>query len=68
MDIIDLHCDALLKLQQAEGKLNFKNSSELSINLSRLKKGQVKIQAFAIFIEPDIIVEEKYASALEQIN
>lgn len=68
MNIIDLHCDALLRLQQAEGKLDFRNSSELSINLSRLKKGQVKIQAFAIFIEPDIKVEEKYASALEQIN
>lgn len=68
MDVIDLHCDALLKLQQAEGKLNFKNSTELSINVTRLKEGQVKIQAFAIFIEPDIVVEEKYAAALEQID
>lgn len=68
MDVIDLHCDALLKLQQAGGKLNFKDSDELSVNLNRLKEGKVKIQAFAIFIEPDILVEEKYASALEQIR
>lgn len=68
MDVIDLHCDALLKMQQAEKKLDFRNSSELSVNIARLKEGQVKIQAFAIFIEPDIVVEEKYASALEQIN
>lgn len=68
MDVIDLHCDALLRMQQAEKKLDFRNSSELSVNIARLKEGQVKIQAFAIFIEPDIVVEEKYASALEQIN
>ena len=58
MEIIDLHCDTLLKLQEADGKLDFKNSTELSVNLERLKKGQVNIQAFAIFIEPDILVEK----------
>ncbi|SEK60002.1 membrane dipeptidase [Carnobacterium iners] len=68
MDVIDLHCDTLLKLQQSNGKLDFKGSDELSVNLARLKEGQVKIQAFAIFIEPDILVEEKYAAALEQIT
>jgi membrane dipeptidase len=68
MKVIDLHCDTLLKLQEADGELDFKSSTELSVNLERLKKGQVKIQAFAIFIEPDILVEEKYTAALEQIN
>lgn len=68
MKIIDLHCDTLLKLQEADGGLDFKNSTELSVNLEHLKKGQVNIQAFAIFIEPDILVEEKYATALGQID
>ncbi|WP_414838819.1 dipeptidase [Carnobacterium sp. TMP28] len=67
MDIIDLHCDTLLKLQQSNGELDFKTSDELNVNLTRLKEGQVKIQAFAIFIEPTILVEEKYAAALEQV-
>ncbi|MCA9764856.1 MAG: dipeptidase [Carnobacterium sp.] len=67
MDVIDLHCDTLLKLQQSNGELDFKRSKELSVNLARLKEGKVKIQAFAIFIEPTILVEEKYAAALEQV-
>lgn len=68
MNVIDLHCDALLKLQEAKGQLSFKDSEELNVNLKRLKEGQVKIQAFAIFIDPAIVVEEKYAAALEQIT
>lgn len=68
MNVIDLHCDALLKLQEAKGQLSFKDSEELNVNLKRLKEGQVKIQAFAIFIDPAIVAEEKYAAALEQIT
>ncbi|MEG0289140.1 MAG: dipeptidase [Carnobacterium sp.] len=68
MNVIDLHCDALLKLQEAKGQLSFKDSKELNVNLSRLKEGKVKIQAFAIFLDPAIVVEEKYAAALEQIT
>ncbi|WP_192987941.1 dipeptidase [Carnobacterium mobile] len=68
MDVIDLHCDALLKLQEAKGQLSFKDSEKLDVNLSRLKEGQVKVQAFAIFLAPEILVEDKYEAALEQIK
>lgn len=68
MDVIDLHCDALLKLQEAKGQLRFKDSEKLDVNLSRLKEGQVKVQAFAIFLYPEILAEDKYAAALEQIK
>src|SRR5690625_3686642 len=73
--IIDTHCDALLKLQEAKrGKyygiepLNFLDSEQLDTNLLRLKAGKVKVQFFAIFIEPDIPSDEKWQHALEQID
>lgn len=68
MDTIDLHCDALLKLQLGEGTLSFTNSRELDVNLERLKQGGVKVQAFAIYIAPEVLVEDKFQHALEQIK
>lgn len=75
MKIIDTHCDALYKLQLAHrGKyygiepLQFKDSSQLDTNLSRLHKGNVIVQFFAVFIEPDVPFEEKWQYALEQID
>jgi Zn-dependent dipeptidase, microsomal dipeptidase homolog len=66
--IIDLHCDALLRLQQEQGKLSFKDNDQMHITYENLKAGGVKVQAFAIFIYPDVTVEEKYANALEQVK
>ncbi|MUV38968.1 Membrane dipeptidase [Lentibacillus sp. JNUCC-1] len=73
--IIDTHCDALLKLQLAkrgaaygQDLLDFKNAPELDTSLARLKEGGVKVQFFAIFIEPDVPSEEKWQHALEQID
>src|SRR5690625_2536854 len=75
MKIIDTHCDALYKLQMAErGKyydiasLNFQHARQLDTNVERLEAGQVMVQFFAIFIEPDIPSDEKWQHALEQID
>ncbi|WP_330949314.1 dipeptidase [Virgibacillus sp. MG-45] len=75
MKVIDLHCDALWKLQQAKrGKvyklppLNFRDDPELDLNLHRLKKGSYQAQFFAVFIEPEIPSDEKWQHALEQID
>jgi len=68
MNIIDLHCDALLKLSEAKGKLSFANSYELNTNKERLIKGEVKVQCFAIFIEPDVPSEQKFQVVLQQID
>ncbi|HLR71944.1 MAG TPA: membrane dipeptidase, partial [Pseudogracilibacillus sp.] len=58
MQIIDTHCDALYKLQKAkrsEGKLlNFQNAKSLDTNKNRLQTGKVKVQFFAIFLDPDV--------------
>ncbi|SDN29677.1 membrane dipeptidase [Fictibacillus solisalsi] len=68
MNIIDFHCDALLKLYESNGTLSFASAPELETNKERLKQGKVKIQCFAIFIEPEIPSDQKYQAALGQVD
>lgn len=68
MQIIDLHCDALLKLSLGKGTYCFANSTELQTNKQRLKAGNVKVQCFAIFIEPEINFDQKFQVAIEQVD
>jgi len=76
MNVIDTHCDALLKLQGdyrdslRTGKrlLDYRNSDKLDTNAARLEKGDVKVQFFAIFIAPNIPDNEKWQHALEQVD
>lgn len=76
MHIIDTHCDALLKLQGdfrniyrfQERTLDFKNAEALDTNAERLRKGDVKVQFFAIFIPPNLPDNEKWQHALEQVD
>ncbi|MBO1911601.1 membrane dipeptidase, partial [Microvirga sp. 3-52] len=65
MAIIDLHCDVLLRLYESNGKLKFKDAPELDTSYEKLKKGGVRVQAFAIFIEPDMKSDEKFQAALD---
>lgn len=68
MNIIDLHCDVLMKLWESKGELRFADAPELQVNKARLQQGQVKVQCFAIFIEPDLPSDQKFQVALEQIH
>ncbi|MDR0922209.1 MAG: dipeptidase [Lactobacillales bacterium] len=69
MEIIDTHCDVLWKLAAANGKLSFRNSPELDVNLERLQAGRVKVQAFAIFVDPELDSNrEQWAQALKQVR
>lgn len=68
MNIIDLHCDALLKLWEGKGSLRFADAPELDTNKMRLQKGQIKVQCFAIFLDPEIPSDQKFQVALEQID
>lgn len=71
MKVIDTHCDALLKLQigMREGlELNYENAKSIDTNLNRLKKGNVIVQFYAIFIEPNLPSDEKWQHAMEQID
>jgi membrane dipeptidase len=68
MYIIDFHCDALLKLWEAKGALRFADARELDTNKTRLQQGKVKVQCFAIFIDPSIHSDYKFQCVLEQID
>ncbi|EIT84751.1 dipeptidase Bdp [Fictibacillus macauensis ZFHKF-1] len=68
MEIIDFHCDALLKLQQGQGERSFANDSRLDTNKERLQAGKVKVQCFAIFIEPNVPFDQKFQMALKQVD
>ncbi|KKE79749.1 dipeptidase [Oceanobacillus caeni] len=75
MKIIDTHCDALMKLQLGkrkqfgfDGPFDYKTSEKIETNLNRLIQGNVAVQFFAIFIEPDVPFDEKWQHALEQVD
>ncbi|MDZ5472984.1 dipeptidase [Bacillus sp. 31A1R] len=68
MKIIDFHCDALLKLYLSKGTISYKDAPELETNKQRLLKGQVQVQCFAIWIDPDIKSDEKFQAALDQVD
>ncbi|TWI59250.1 dipeptidase [Halalkalibacter nanhaiisediminis] len=65
--IIDTHCDALLKLWEQPAR-HYRNSEDIDTNLERLQAGNVKVQLFAIFVEPWIKQEQKFQVVLDQIN
>ncbi|ADH99555.1 dipeptidase [Salisediminibacterium selenitireducens] len=67
MNIYDLHCDALLKLYEDRTR-SFKNSPDLEVNAERIREGQIKMQFFAIFIEPDTPSDIMFDAALQQID
>src|SRR5699024_2192815 len=67
MNVIDLHCDLLMKLNDAKGTLSFNNAPELDTNYERLVKGHVNVQAFAIDIHPELDADQKFQEALNQI-
>lgn len=67
MQVIDLHCDALLRLYEEDGKRAFKDAPALDVNYEKLVKGQVKVQAFAIFTWPHVRADEKFQAALDQV-
>ncbi|GED69583.1 dipeptidase [Brevibacillus reuszeri] len=68
MNIIDFHCDALLKIWEKQGNLAFADAEELDINKQRLLQGGVKVQCFAIFTSPDMSSEQRFQVALDQIH
>ncbi|MBB5173647.1 membrane dipeptidase [Texcoconibacillus texcoconensis] len=67
LPIIDLHCDALLKLWEDETR-SFRDHPDIETNLIRLQTGGVRIQFFAIFIEPTVPSDQTFHVALSQID
>lgn len=68
MNIIDMHCDALLKLWESKGKASFVDAPVIDTNKVRMKKGKVKVQAFAVWVDPSINTFHQFDVALEQVR
>lgn len=66
MNVVDTHCDALLKLWKRPS-LSFVNG-ELDTSLTRLKAGRVKVQFFAIWVPDEVSEENKFSVVQQQIN
>lgn len=66
-NVVDTHCDALLKLWEQPTR-RFIDSPEIDANVERLQAGKVKVQLFAIFVEPWIKQDQKFQVVLEQIQ
>ncbi|MFC4409609.1 dipeptidase [Chungangia koreensis] len=67
MKTIDLHCDVLWKMQRSKGAVDFLDG-DLDANLEKLKAGNVMLQTFAIFVLPEVKVEEKFSVAMDQVH
>ncbi len=67
MKIIDLHCDALLKLTTLE-TVKFADDARIDTNQKRLQLGQVEAQVFAIFIHPKIPQHQQFLEVVRQIE
>src|SRR5699024_7219750 len=76
MNVIDTHCDALLKLhgdyrdslRTGKRLLDYRNTDKHYNNVSCLEKCDLKYQFFAIFIAPNIPDNEKWQHAIEQVD
>ena len=67
MKIFDLHCDALLRLWEHKDR-SFTDDPNLNVNYEKLQKGKVKLQTFAIFLEPELPSDQKFQYAMEQAD
>src|SRR5690625_1189707 len=67
MHVIDTHCDALYKLQQNDA-LSFMSASSLQASGERLRRGNVKVQCFVIFLDHDMPDQKRWNATLEQME
>lgn len=65
----DTHCDVLLKLWESERSLSFYEAGQqLHVQYQYMVKADIKVQAFAIFVPPDVPVHHRFHAALEMID
>jgi membrane dipeptidase len=68
MHIFDLHCDALYKIADSKGTLSYSDAPELDTNYTRLQEGEVRLQGFAIFVDPELPDPLRFQNALDQVH
>lgn len=68
MRIIDAHCDALLKLWEDPSLSFYESNQELQVQYSFMDKANIAVQAFAVFVYPEIPVQLRLDAALKMID
>src|SRR5690625_4630503 len=68
MKIIDTHCDALLKLQMKQKKVSLDQDDTLDTSTDKLKQANVMSELRAILIKQELSSDQKWQSALEQVD
>lgn len=67
--IFDAHCDTVLHFTEEHGSYHFlKENNHAHVDLPRLKKGGIKAQIFALFIEPRFKSEGALQRCLRLLN
>lgn len=68
MKIIDAHCDALFKMVEDESINFYGNDNRLHVHFENMKKSNIALQAFALFVPPTIHVSQRFEYALKMID
>lgn len=68
MKVFDAHCDALLKLWEHPDLTFTEVDKRIHASLPELEKGNVQIQAFAMYVPERIHPHARFTTTLEMIN
>lgn len=67
LNIVDLHCDALMKMFQNRS-ISFIDSRQLDVNETLLRTANSKLQFFAVYIPEDIHPSLRFEAALSMVS
>ncbi len=65
---VDSHCDVLWKMWRDPNVSFFDKNSSLHVHMDHLRKSQMKLQTFAVFVSPSVSVSERFYNALKMID
>ncbi|HSH24831.1 MAG TPA: membrane dipeptidase [Massilibacterium sp.] len=67
MRLVDLHCDALLKMWR-DGSIDFYNDQKLQVSYKQLKNNNMYLQVMAIYVPQNIPMSERFLVSLQMID
>lgn len=68
MVVFDAHCDVLWQIWRKKRRIAFNKDDSLHVTLEGLKKGNGKLQCFAVYVPEEVPCEQRFEAALEMIH
>lgn len=65
---VDTHCDVLWKMWRDSNLSFYETPSTLQVHMNHIRKSQVKLQTFAVFVPPSVPVAERFYTAIKMID